>query len=195
MSFRPMSPFPTAAPSDRGSPPTRGNMRTLRLLLPLSTSFGCPLSADTLRFPVVLYRARRETPLHGSEDFDDPALPSVLTGLIHARSSQISQVPDSTLYTHAPLYDPGWPDDTTASQSRRVLPSAWLEGVGFPRLYNISGLHHAACVLAITVLHGDPYGIPRRICYRPAGGRWPGGNCTHWLRMTNFIQGALRAPP
>jgi hypothetical protein len=31
-SFRPMSPFPTVAPSDCGSPPTGGTMRTLRRL-------------------------------------------------------------------------------------------------------------------------------------------------------------------
>ena len=136
----------------------------------------------------------RGTSLHGSEDFDDPALPSVMTGLIYARSSLISQVPDSTLYTHAPLSDPGWPGDTTASECRRVLPSACLEGVGFPRLYSISGLNDAACVLATTVLHGAPHGLPRRVRYRPAGGRWPGGTCTHWMRITNFSEACPRIP-
>ena len=121
-----MSPFPTVAPSDRGSPPTCGNMRTLRRLLPLSASFGCPLSADTLRSPLFSAVQGKGTSLDGSEDFDNPALPSVLTGLIYARSSQTSQVPDSTLYTHAPLYDPGWPDDTTATGCPGCcLPPAW----------------------------------------------------------------------
>ena len=147
-----------------------------------------------LAVPRILYRSERGTSLNGSEDFDNPALPSVLTGLIHARSSQISQVPDSTLETHAPLSAPGWPGNITASECFRVLPSASLEGVGFPRLYTVSGVYHAACVLATTVLHGEPHGVPRRVRYRPAGGRWPGGTCTHWLRMTHFMGTTLCAP-
>ena len=112
-------------------------------------------------------------------------------------------VPKSTLCTHAPLLDlcacghaqagPGWIDDPTVTQRHRVLPSASMQRVGFPRLYNISGLDDAACVLATTVLHGYPRGIPRRIRYRPADGLWPGGNCTHWLIITNFT-GATLAP-
>jgi hypothetical protein len=81
-----------------------------------------------------------------------------VTGLIHARGSQTSQVPESTLCTHAPLSDPGWLVDTTVTECHRVLPSACLHGVGFPQLYNISGFNDAACVLATTVLHGDPRG-------------------------------------
>jgi hypothetical protein len=154
-----MSPFPTVAPSDRGSPPTCGTMKTLRRLLPLSASFGCPLSADTSRFPVVLYRTGdRRTPLATRKIFDVPALPSCCTGLFLARGSQTSQVPESTLCTHAPLFDPGWLDTTTVTECHRVLPSACLERVGFPRLYNFSGFDDAACVLATTVLHAYPHG-------------------------------------
>ncbi|MCP4286586.1 MAG: hypothetical protein GY792_19425 [Gammaproteobacteria bacterium] len=93
------------------------------------------------------------------------ALPDAST-----RSRQTSQVPESTLCTHAPLSDPGWLDDTTVTECLRVLPSAYMQSVGFPRLYNFSGFNDAACVLATTVLHGDPRGIPRRIRYRPADG-------------------------
>ena len=183
-----MSPFPTVAPSDSGSPPTSGTMKTLRRLLPLSASSGCPLSADTSRFPVVLCRSgSRGTPLTTRKMFDVPALPSCVTGLFHARGSQTSQVPESTLCTHAPLSDPGWLVDTTVTECHRVLPSACLHGVGFPQLYNISGFNDAACVLATTVLHGDPHGIPRRIRYRPADGLWSGGTCTHWLIITHFM--------
>ena len=76
----------------------------LRRLLPLSASPGCPLSADTVRFPVHSLPSKGwGTSLDGSEDFVAPALPAGLTGLIHARSAQISQVPESTLCTHALL--------------------------------------------------------------------------------------------
>ena len=77
---------------------------------------------------------------------------------ITSRSGQTSQVPESTLCTHAPLSDPGWLDDTTVTECRRVLPSAYMDCVGFPRLYTISGFNNAACVLAPTVLHVDPRG-------------------------------------
>jgi hypothetical protein len=158
-----LSPFPTVAPSDCGSPPTSGTMKTLRRLLPLSASSGCPLSADTSRFPVcsVSLRVSKNAP-GDSEDVDNPALPPCLTGLCHARSSQTSQVPESTQCTHAPLSDPGWLGDTTVTQCLQVLPSACLHRVGFPQLYNFSGFNDAACVLAPPVLHGYPSGIPRR---------------------------------
>ncbi len=67
-------------------------------------------------------------------------------------------VPESTLCTYAPLLDPGWLDDTTVTEYRRVLPSAYIHHVGFPRLYNVSGFNDAACVLATTVLHAYPRG-------------------------------------
>ena len=79
-------------------------------------------------------------------------------------------------------------------QYHRVLPSACMDNVGFPRLYNISGLNHAACVLASRVLHGAPRGLPRTCHYRPADGLWPGGTCTHWLRITNFNEAWPRIP-
>jgi len=183
-----MSPFPTVAPPDSGSPPTDGTMKTLRRLLPLSASSGCPLSANTSRFPVVLCRAGyRGTPLTTRKILDVPALPSCCTGLCYTRSLQTSQVPESTLCTHAPLSDPGWLVDTTVTECHRVLPSVCTDNVGFPRLYNISGFYHAACVLATTVLHGYPRGIPRRIRYRPADGLWSGGTYTHWLIITHFM--------
>ena len=70
----------------------------------------------------------------------------------------------------------------------QVLPSVCMNNVDPWRLYNISGLNHAACVLASRELHGAPHGLPRTCRYRPADGRWPGGTCTHWLIITNFME-------
>ena len=62
-----------------------------------------------------------------------------------------------------------------------------LQNVGFPRLYIISGLSHAAYLLATPVLHASPHDFTRGICYQLADGRELGGTCTHWVRMTNFM--------
>ena len=138
---------------------------------------------------------RRGTAPPFIRSFWSSGAPSLPYRLVSSRGRQTSQVPESTLYTHAPLSDPGWLDDTTATECLRVLPSACLHRVGFPRLYNFSGFNDAACVLATTVLHGSPHGVPRRIRYRPADGLWSGGTCTHWLIMTNFRERPLLPIP
>jgi len=46
-----------------------------------------------------------------------------------------------------------------------------LHSVGFPRRYNVSGVNHAACILAPPVLHTSPHGFTRSICSRLADGR------------------------
>ncbi len=119
-----MSPFPTVAPSDRGSPPTSGTMRTLRRLLSLLGLLRLSLVSRYLAVPRCSVSLRVSgNALATRKIFDVPALPSCYTGLCHARSSQTSQVPESTLCTHAPLFDPGWLDNTTVTKCRRVLPS------------------------------------------------------------------------
>ena len=102
-------------------------------------------------------RSQRHITGHHWENWS-PGSPSLPDRESSTRSRQTSQVPESTLCTHAPLFDPGWLNNTTATQCRRVLPSACLERVGFPQLYNFSGFYHAACVLATTVLHAYPCG-------------------------------------
>lgn len=144
---------------------------------PVSASSGCTLSANTLRCHCFLGYGRSQGHIttHNCENWS-PGSPFLLDRESSTRSRQTSQVPESTLCTHAPLLEPGWLDDTTVTECLRVLPSASMQSVGFPRLYNFSVLNDAACVLASTVLHGYPHGIPRRICYRPADGLWPGGD-------------------
>ncbi len=48
--------------------------------------------------------------------FGHPALLRLLDRDCSSRRGQISQVPESTLCTLAPLYDPGWLDDTTVTE-------------------------------------------------------------------------------
>ncbi len=71
---------------------------------------------------------------------------------------------------------------------RLSSPSGRSTHCGPTRLYNISGLNHSACILASSVFHGAPHGLPCECRYRPANGRWPGGIRTHWLRITNFME-------
>jgi hypothetical protein len=150
------------------------------------------LSADTLWCPCFLGDARSQghVTAHNREHWS-PGSPSPLDREWSTRRRQTSQVPESTLYPHAPLADPGWLDDTTVTECLRVRPSACLHRVGFLQLYNFSGFYDATCVRVPPVLHGAPRGLPRRICYRPADGLWPGGTCTHWLSITHFTRATL----
>ena len=77
-----MSPFPTAAPSDRGSPPTSGTMRTLRHL---SSRFGLLRLSLVSRYLVVslffcVSFGLRETSPNDTGRSGHPAPPSCLTG-------------------------------------------------------------------------------------------------------------------
>ena len=81
-SFRPMSPFPTVAPSDRGSPPTGGTMRTLRRL---SSRFGLLRLSLVSRYLAVsllfcVMRGLRDTSPLTTGSIGHPALPHGLTG-------------------------------------------------------------------------------------------------------------------
>ena len=78
-----MSPFPTVAPSDRGSPPTSGTMRTLRRLLSplglLRLSLVSRYLAVSLLFCVV--DGLRDTSPPTAGRFGHPAPPYCLTGI------------------------------------------------------------------------------------------------------------------
>ncbi len=80
-----MSPFPTVAPSDSGSPPTRGRMRTLRRLSSRLGLLRLSLVSRDLAVPLFsLWAVVAEEPHHNSPGAcDHPALPPVLTGNIH----------------------------------------------------------------------------------------------------------------
>jgi len=172
-SFRPMSPFPTVAPSDRGSPPTGGTMRTLRRL---SSRLGLLRLSLVGRYLAVslLFCApdgRRETAPPETGRNRCSGSPSLLDRMFQRGVDRPprfltqpcvrmprSQTPAGSM-TPPPL-----------GAFKCCLPPI-CNSVGPWRLYNFSGFNDAACVLATTVLHGNPHGIPRRIRYRPAGGR------------------------
>src|SRR3989442_8142932 len=94
----------------------------------------------------------------------------------------VSQVPESPLWRHAPLSDPGGVLDTRHNASR-IAAFRRLQTVGFPlctalrdilltTTIHISGLNHAACLLA----------TPGSV--RPLTGRHAGSLLTGWLGVS-----------
>src|ERR1700709_1195098 len=95
---------------------------------------------------------------------------------------------------HAPLSDPGGiPHCTAAGRGECCLPDA-VEAVGSPPQNPISGLHHAACILAppgsvLGSLLRTQGSLPA--CQRAlAGWDFPAVFCrgTHWVTLTGFIE-------
>ena len=103
---------------------------------------------------------------------------SPLPGIAHG-DRWLSHVPELPLWTHAPLSDPGGVLDTRHNASRTAAFRR-LQTVGFPlctawraillsTTIHISGLNHAACLLATPGF------------VRPLAGRHAGSLLTGWL--------------
>lgn len=97
-SMMPGFPFPTVAPLGLGSPPTPGTMGhsdVCCLSRPPPVVPCQPIPCGSPLFSII--PGIRERPAMTRKISCIPALPSCLTGLLHARSSQTSQVPEPTL--------------------------------------------------------------------------------------------------
>jgi hypothetical protein len=151
--------FPPVGPVGLGSPPSPVLCSAKTALLPLSRPFACRSHPDTLSASVRSWcpqraRTRVEAP-RPRQGLWSPGPP---VRECSQGDRWLSQVPESPLWMHAPLLDPGGVLGTrlVAPRTAAFRP---LETVGFPlgtalrgilvsTTLHISGRNHAACILA-----------------------------------------------
>jgi hypothetical protein len=200
MSLCPASPSLQWVPWDVGSPPSRPGTQRPRPAVLCSAKTANSLSRGRSVLPVLprylvsrLFLCvpfSRKARMKGGRFLSTPGVFPSPGGTPTPDCTQgdywLSQVPESPLWKHAPLSDPGGVLHTRRIASRTAAFRS-LHTVGFgldpaeailrTTTLHISGLHPAACFLALSSFVRPLLGVHVEFTTDLLAGRWSGGIC------------------